>query len=260
MRWPAAPLTPVTAVLGRGARAGKVPTPGIGSDSSVCADIIKMNAYTPVRGDLVAPSASGTAVSLRLGDRVTGDVVTGGGAVTGLDAGVYIGGRVDTSGSAAQLLQCAAAACWLERKQAELAALPVTPGFVLGPIRVGRATKELSLPSGDVVIDVPRIRLAGYATLRFVGDGSTRAVVRLERLSVNRDSHIQVVGMEPEQIVFVVRRSAGVGAYASVSGSILAQGRVRVGRGSRIDGGIFAGGRISVDAYASVNPHLFVGW
>jgi uncharacterized delta-60 repeat protein len=261
LRWPAAPPAPIRAVLGRGARSSRIPTPGLSIGSSVCADTIRMEGYTQTYGDLVAPATTGTAVSLRPGDRVMGDVITGGGAVSGLGPTVLVGGRVDTSGSAPQLGQCAAAACRVERRYAELRALPVTPGFQLAPIRQRRgATQDLNLPSGEVVIDVPRIQLGAYATLRLVGDASTQAIVRTEHLSVGYAAHIRAQGINPEQIVFVVTGSATVGAYASVSGSLLATSTIHVARAGSVDGGIFASAGIRVDGYARVNPHPFVGW
>jgi hypothetical protein len=268
LRWPAATPTPgatpapVPAVLGKGARSSKTPTPGLSIDSSVCADTIQMKIHTRTHGDLVAPATSGTAISLSRGDRVTGGVITGGGLVSGLDEpGVEIGGPIDTSGSAPQLEQCAAAACRVEQRYHELRALAVTPGFQLPPIIVPRgATRDINLPPGEVVIDTPLIRLGMSATLRLVGDASTRAIVRTEHLSVGRGSDIRGQGIPPEQIVFVVTGSARLGLYTSLSGSILATSTIRVARGGVVDGGIFAGAGISVGWHVHVNPYPFVGW
>jgi hypothetical protein len=220
-----------------------------------------MMAYTRTHGDLVAPAATGTAISLRRGDRVTGDVITGGGLVSGRDQpGVQIGG-VDTSGGAPQLADCAAAACRVGQRYEEMHGLAVTPGFQLPPIIVPRgATQDINLPPGEVVIDTPYIRLRSYAQLRLVGDASTRAIVRTGQLSVGVSAHIQAQGIPPEQIVFVVTGPAKLGKYASVSGSILATRTISVGRSGVVDGGIFAGAGIRVYAYAHLNPYPFVGW
>jgi len=257
LRWPATPATPVPAVLGQGARSSKTPTPGLSIDSSVCADTIQMNAYTKTRGDLVAPSTSGTAISLPRGNWVTGAVVTGGGLVN-VGKNVHIGGPIDPSGNGPQLAQCAAAACRVEQRYAELRGLP---GFQMVPIIVPRlATQDVNLSSGEVVIDVPRIWLRSYAKLRLVGDASTRAIVRTGQMNVGVAAHIQAQGIPPEQIVFVVTGPAKLGKYASVSGSILATRTISVGREGVVDGGIFAGAGIRVYAYAHLNPYPFVGW
>lgn len=259
LRWPDTPADPVRATLRR----------RVAVNGPVCADALVLRSDAAVIGDLVAAEPIRRAMTFSTGSAVDGNLITGGGWIAGL-SNVALTGGVDTSGSAPQLGACAAAAYRVNADRTNLDALPTTPGLALGTIHVGNGTTRTipdagTLGAGRIVIDADQLILDSAAQLTLVGDPSTVDVVvrvrgPLAKLRLGSTARIDLVGLTPEQVIFLVDGRASLRGDAVLAGTVFATDGVRLHRASRIDGAVLSGVKISLSADAQVNARPFAGW
>lgn len=227
----------------------------------VCAETFLVNPSTRIDGDLVAWASSGRAIAFDGASQITGDVVSGGGSITGIDR-VSVGGVVDPSGTAAQLGECSAALYRAAARRAELAARPPTPGFELGGIALSRrARRHIVLADGFTSIDVETVRLGPASTLTLAGTDATGAVVVhvRGRMLIGQRARIEIVGVAAERVAFIVDGPVFLYRGASVTGSISAADRVRMATGSTVNGSLF-GGDVRLGPAATIHLMPFIGW
>jgi hypothetical protein len=236
---------------------------------SVCTDRIQAGPFTLIDGDAVATESVDDAITFRHANRVGGNVVTGGGSISGLTR-VSAGGRVDTSGVATELGECFAASyrasmCWVD-----FTALPTSLGFDLGSIQVERWTDQRiplggTLGSGRIVVDATGIQLSPFATLTLVGAPTTEQVIirvhdAAAGMTIGYAARIATDGLAPEQILFLVDGPVIVRPYAQLAGSVFAAQSIRIERASRVAGAILGSGDIQLAPFVSVGSHPFAGW
>jgi cytoskeletal protein CcmA (bactofilin family) len=231
----------------------------------VCAESIAIGPSSVIDGDVVAWESSGPAIAFLDASQVRGDVVTGGGTVSRI-SGVTVGGRVDVSGSGAEIAACLAARRKVDAWREQVVALPPSAGLAVGAARVrGGAPRRIpptgSLGAGRIVVEARKLHLAPSGELTLVGTASTEAViVRVRgRMEIGRGARITLEGLRPEQVVFVVDGSVILQPAVTVSGSVFATGRVMLGKASRVSGAILGNG-IILAPDASVDLHRFVEW
>jgi len=234
-------------------------------NGSICAGTVTARPWTVMTGDVVALNTTGTAIRFALGDRVSGNVITGGGAII-KSAHARIGGKVDTSGQAPEFASCSAAASALAAARTQMMALP--PTLILPSLAVPQAATQRipdtgTLGAGQIVIDTPRIDLAGYATLVLVGAPSTtQVIVRASGVKMRYHAHLALDGLQPEQVLYVIEDTAILYECNTVAGSLMAKQitwRGLSGR-SRIDGALFSSGSLSVGPFTTINLHPFAGF
>jgi len=255
LRWPLPSAAHASVTLSRDAA----------TRGSVCAEDVQVGSSVQIDGDVVAWTTDGRAISFSRLSQVTGDVVTGGGALAGIGQAT-VGGRIDQGGTAPELAECFAARYRADRRRAELSALPPTPGFALGAVDVGRGSSRRipaqgALGSGQVVVEAAGLRLGPESTLTLVGTASTDAVVVHIRGGVvlGWAARIDTDGLPAERVIFVVDGSVILYREAHVAGSVFASRRVRMGSASTITGALLAS-TIDLAPYATVDLHPFVGW
>jgi hypothetical protein len=235
----------------------------VGGD--LCADHINMKLFSGVRGEAIAVRSSGSAViNFQHANFVTGDCITGGGAIKGL-ANATIGGRVDTSGVAPELQECNAAFCSATARVAELSLLPATPGYDLGSLRVTRNRRipaTGTLGAGQVVVQTRSILLGNYTTLTLAGSpDTTRVIVHVSgNLRLGRPAEIALEGLTPEQVIFVVDGWVYAHSFGTVAGTIFAGGNVRIGFASAIHGAVLGQKAVRLGNFTTIDQHPFVGW
>jgi len=235
----------------------------VGGD--VCAENIRVGRLVEVSGDTVAWSSVDGALTFLPGAWIDGDVVSGGGAVAGLELAT-IGGVVDLSGDAAQFDECLAARHGAAQRRAELVTLPATPGMTMGRLRLDvLEQRSVALAEdaggGPIVIDADSINLEDGSRLTIAGAASVEQVVVhvRGRLILGRGASIVAEGFPAQRLIFVVDRTIHLHPQTSIDGSLLAVGSVRVGRGGSVNGAIF-GSAIKLGVSAAVHVQPFVGW
>lgn len=185
---------------------------------------------------------------------------------------VIEGGPCDTSGTAPELAECLAATCKAEARRTEWEALPVTPGFSFGPIRVKRA-KSVRIPAvgtlgpGVTVMDMPSLRLDNLATLTLAGDATTgtgTVIIRVHgRLRLGRPAKIALDPegvLTPRQVIWVVDGLVTMNSFDTVAGTVFANNTINIGLGSTIDGAVIGSSRITTGKQVTVTHSAFVGW
>lgn len=240
-------------------------SPGVVVRGDICGERIAVGAASQVEGDAIASAARGWAIMLASGGWFQGDIVTDGGKIIGLER-VTVDGRVDASGGAAELVECAAARYRARSRWEELAVLLPSPGLALGPIHLGPGT-SLRIPTtgsfgaGRSVVELGDVRLGGSSTVTLVGrsDVSTVLVHVRGRMMLGQAAQIRAEGLLPEQVLFVVDGSVNAQSSVSVVGSIIATGRVHLGPGGTIAGALL-GPDIDLAPSVMVDLHPFVGW
>jgi choice-of-anchor A domain-containing protein len=191
--------------------------------------------------DLVLLASSGIAGRFRgtrfyPANRVSGDLVTAGGAISGLDR-VQVDGVVNTTGTHPAVTECAQATADMQAASAMLAAL--TPTQDAGALEASGTVLIITAGPGVNVIRASTITLrsgvVGFyelpGRLRIVGDPATESVIiNTERLLVP-DGDIQTMDLAPERVIVNVTGTKPVrfGDQASIAGRILAPN-------ARIDG------------------------
>jgi hypothetical protein len=152
-------------------------------------------------------------------------------------------------------------------KRAEFLALP--SGLSLPPIQVPRAGSQRipatgTLGPGQVVIDVPSIRLSSYGRLTLAGDATTtQVIVRVtgtRSITVGYAAHIALAGLQPEQVLVLASGPIILCSHATVSGNLLATRLITVRRSGKVDGTLLSGTGFRLNSYASVMLHPFVAW
>ncbi|MBI3784666.1 MAG: DUF11 domain-containing protein [Deltaproteobacteria bacterium] len=240
--------------------------------SHVCGFDVDMKPFSQIQGDVVAlrsTPASGTkfpALNFRKSNTVVQDCVTGGGWVKHPENATVSGGmcRRDME---TEVSECAMAGCWATLQHTNWSALSVTPGMSLGSIRVRRGqTRRIpdtgTLGNDQIVIDTDGIRLDNNAHLKLAGTTSTtQVIVRVHgSLKLGRPAHVELEGLTPEKVIFVVDQNVSMHSEDTVEANVAASGDVRVGTASTIDGSLIAGGKVKLGNFVTVNRHPFVGW
>jgi len=232
---------------------------------TVCAENIRVGSSDQIAADAVGWATDEQAVTLGRGSQVAGSVVSGGGALKGLEQAT-VGGRVDRTGSAPELADCVAAGYRANQQRVAFGALAPTAGFALGTLRVDRGMTQ-RLPSarpfgaGQIVIDATTLQLGPSSTLTLVGTPATDAVVVhiRGRLLVGQSARITTDGVPPERVILVVDGPVSLQPGASVSATVFAADQVDLGRGSSIVGALL-GGSIYVGPDSVVDLHPFAAW
>jgi hypothetical protein len=238
---------------------------GVRVNGSICAGTVAVGPWTTMTGDVVALNTTGTAIAFAPGDAVSGKVITGGGAIIN-PAYATIGGAVDTNGQAPEVANCSAAASAVAAARTQMMALP--PTLILPALAVPKgATRRIpdtgTLGAGQIVIDTPRIDLAGTATLVLVGDPSTtQVIVRTSEVKMRFHAQLALDGLQPEQVLYVIEHTALLYEFDTVAGSLMAKQITWAGKSgrSRIDGTLLSGSTLSVGSFTTINPHPFAGF
>ena len=117
-------------------------------------------------GDVVATATAGTAIRFTASppnaymmNEISGDAVTGGGAVKGNAALYYLGGAIDTTGTHPALASCVQAMADARRVSAQFAALQ--PTRVLGDVRVGPGERVDIIGGQNEVVQIGSLTVAG---------------------------------------------------------------------------------------------------
>ncbi len=236
---------------------------------SVCTNRIQAGPFTLINGNAVATESVDDAITFRYANRVGGNVVTGGGSISGLTR-VSVGGRVDTSGVAAELGECFAASYRASMRWVDFAALATSLGLDLGSIQVERWVDQRIPPagtfgSGRIVVDATGIQLDPFATLTLAGAPATEQVIirvhdSVAGMTIGYAARIETEGLVPEQILFLVDGPVTVRPYAQLAGSVFATQNIRIERASRVAGAILGSGDIQLDPFVSLGSHPFAGW
>jgi hypothetical protein len=259
LRWPPAPAPEVPLDLNL----------GVHVQGNICGDIIDVGQFSRVDGDAVALESDGRAMALHRMSTVAGDLITGGGSVR-LLANVTVGGRVDSSGAAAELDECFAASYRASTRWTDFAGPAASSGLTLGSLHVAsrasqRVPAEGTLGTGQIVIDATDIVLGAFATLTLVGGPTTEEVIVRVRepravMVVGYSARIETDGLPPERVIFAVDGPVVLRAYATLSGTVLATQSIRLGRASTIGGAVLSRADIRLEPYATVDLHPFAGW
>jgi len=252
LRWPPLPAPEVKATIGWRTAV----------DGHVCTDSVTVRPHVRISGDAVGLKASGTALKFQRDDNVSDDLVTGGGSITG---DVTNGGRRDTDGSATELDECAAAGARAGDRHLEVEALPATVHAGVINVPLG---STVSLPAsgalgvGRVVIDASEIVIGRDGTLKLVGGtGTTQVIVRVQRqLKLRYRGKIQLSGLTPEQVIFVVDGPILLRQRSTVAGTLFGSDKIRLGWHAAVDGQIIGDTEIRLMQYVTVNRHPFIGW
>ncbi|MBI3782242.1 MAG: SMP-30/gluconolactonase/LRE family protein [Deltaproteobacteria bacterium] len=237
---------------------------GAATRGDVCAASIRLGRSARIDGDAVALARAGErALTLHGRSRITGDAVTGGGALLG-SADATIGRHLDQGGTAPGLAECSATRDQAARQHAELSALPATSGAASPAVSLER-NGSLELPAaaaftGFAVIDTPSLQLGAGSRLTLVGSTTAAAVVVHVRgsMRVGSGARIEVPSLPPENVAFVVDGAVVIEPNASIVGSIFAARRVRLGRGAKVAGAII-GESVELAPHAFVDAHPFAG-
>ena len=234
-------------------------------DGDVCAELINMGVVVSVSGNVISPKTTGTALVFRHFDHVAGDVVTGGAAIAGA-ANVIVGGTVDTTGTHPALGSCALARSRADSQRTTFETLAASVMFP-SPISVdSRGSSRIpavgTLGSGVVVIDVPGINVGTFATLTLAGDSSTNEVIiRVSgNLRVRPWGRIQLEGLVPEQVLYLVSGATTVGAYGRLDGTVFSNSGSRLVARGTVNGALLGNAPIAVGATAAVKLRPFLGW
>ncbi len=256
LRWPPPLSGELGTVLGWAARI----------EGDVCSDVLRARRSSQINGDAIVPKMNGTAMAFSLANQVTHNLITAGGKILGRSH-VTVGGRIDTVGTAPELGECTAGASRASARRDLFAQLPVSSGFAVGtivvqPRGVRRIPSSGMLGAGRTVIDTNAIRLARSARVRLVGGPDTdQVIVRVKgsmKLFIN--SAIELEGLAPEKVLFLVDGPATLLRSARVGGTVFATGRLFCGWSTSIDGALLSDRRISVLRSSVVNLHPFAGW
>jgi ice-binding like protein len=259
LRWS---IGPVPANFNRNARV----------DSRVCVDTLRLGVDAQINGDAVALKTSVGTVRCKRGEtatqRVTQNLVTGGGSVIGL-VHCHVGGSViiGTPASAPFLDECAAATCTATDRRAEFLALGSDATF--GKILVKRnSTGTLTLPAmgaatDQIVVDGTDLVVQHASTLTLQGASpSATIIIRLSgKLSIGRESHLILgPGIIPEHLMFIVAGRARVANRATIEGTIFGAKDIKCARNCVVDGTLVGAKAIRVGQDATINTHPFAGW
>jgi len=231
----------------------------VGGDA--CGDIFETVQWSRIKGNVVSSQTGGLAVRFRRRyASVDGDVVTGGGTVAGL-SNAQISGRVDTSGTGVEVGECASACAKEQARRATLASLAATTTSAAPVIVPQRGHRDIVLGSGQQVLDIPEIRVKARGTLRLVGNPSTGPVIiRVHGLMrVGYQGHVDVQGLQPEQVLIVAGKDIIARAYSHLTGTLVSGGTIRFGRMASIDGQV-VGPLDFLGALTTVNFHPFEAW
>jgi len=241
---------------------------------NVCVDTISAKRYTHIFGDAVALQSSGTAVTFRREEKISGEVVTGGGSVVGLQF-AEIGGNnghpiIGGAMAAPSLSDCALASCNSGSRQSQFTDTvlnPTTPGFNLGAIQVKR-TKTLrvpaagTMPPGPVVIDITNLKMLSYGTITLAGGTTTTTViVRIGGpMTLGRKDELVLSGLTEGQVIFVVDGPVKLGSYAKLHGTVLGESTINIGYRAEIDGAAIGMSTITMGTHATVDLIPYIGW
>ncbi|MBI5505242.1 MAG: hypothetical protein HY899_10605 [Deltaproteobacteria bacterium] len=235
----------------------------VGGD--VCAENVSIGRSVEVAGDAVAWSPVDRALTLRPGAWIDGNVVSGGGAIAGIELAT-VGGSIDSSGVAAEFDDCLAARYGATQRRAEFLTLAAVPAITIGRLRLG-VSQESAVPaagdlgSGSIVIDAESIDLASMSRLTIAGAASTEQVVVhvRGRLTLGLGASIVVEGFSAERLIFVVDGAVNLRLQTSLDGSLLAAGTLRLGSDASVNGAVL-GRTIKLAPSARVALQPFVGW
>ena len=251
------PQETVITQLGRGAQ----------TRGQVCADRITAFRSSVIDGDAVAARRTAVAMAFVPKSSVTGNLITGGGAIRGLQNVLYHGNPPDTGGLAPELGVCAGAVANANARRTQFKALPVTSGFILGSIFVPKASARRipaagTLGPGQIVMDASYLHVGRHSTLTLVGDPSTtEVIVRVSgKMLLERDASINLVGLIPEQVLFIVDGNVVAQRKSHIVGTVVGSVLIQVGWGSVTDGALIGNGSMQVLQSSIVNLHPFVGW
>jgi len=235
----------------------------------VCTDTIRQRNRSRVIGDVVGlVEAGGTAIKFAKRTRVAGAVITAGGNITGLAKVQIAANRVDTDGVAPELDDCTTARVRATEKQAVLTALPASPGLAFGVVKV-KGKKPLAIPAagdlgpGQVVIGISGdLKIGNYGRLTINGASTTTEVIVhiLGNLSMRGKAKIELHGLDPRQVIFVVDGQVKAGGDTRIPGTILGAGKIALFGRNTTDGAVL--GRISIKtrSYVVINRRAWVGW
>jgi cysteine-rich repeat protein len=230
-------------------------------DGDACADIVETAQWSRLSGNIVSLQTAGLAVQFRNRHGfVDGDVVTGGGTIRGLQ-NAQIGGRVDTSGARVELEECASACTKAQERYTTLASLVATMTFPTPIVVPPSGHQDITLGSGQQVIDTPGIRVKARGTLRLVGVPATGSViVRVHgTMKVGYRGHVDLQGLRPEQVLFVADGDITARAYIHLMGTFVSGGSIRFGRLTSIDGQV-VGPLDTLGSRVSLTLHPFEAW
>lgn len=235
------------------------------AQGDACAANLHVGALARIDGDAVGWAERGPALTFHAGVQISGNVASGGGGLSGIEQ-VVVGGHIDASGAAPEIASCLAARHRANSRREELTSLVPTPGFAFGGMSVvsgllQRIPSAGTLGEGQIVVDARSLRLGPASALTLVGtDATTSVVVRIHgRMMVGRHARIDVEGLPPERVIFVVDGSVVLEREAHVAGSVFAARRVQMGSASSVSGAVF-GRSIDLAPYSTVEVHPFVGW
>ncbi len=255
----------------------------------LCADRSKIGQSNDIDGDLAATEDSNDrALHIFPSVVVAGDIVTGGGGVTGganarlphldanttfIDGGEQIPkdapatGEYNTIGDSAVLLNCV-------QSQTEALAAADTIAGLSADQDLGRVellpgeTLNVVAPNvgGFNVIDFERLTSAVGATINVdaSGNADTIVILRIERkLQLKAQSSINMTnGMDPANFVaFVTGKKLQLGNKCTASGTLYAAGLVKIDSQSVINGQVFAAGKklqIGEGVVGTTIPNLIV--
>lgn len=222
-----------------------------------------------INGDAVSSTDAGAAIVLGPRAIVDGDAVTAGGSIRQFDEAT-IGGRIDTTGTASELLDLAAASQRALTRWADFSSPVVVPTRDLGAIRVGsrghlRIPDEGVLGPGRVVVDMTELRLLPFATLTIAADpGTDPLIIRVRGprsvLRAERSSAIVTEGVAPERIIFVVDGPVRLRQKTTLAGTVFTNGPAWIGRSGTIEGAVVAGGIVFLYPGATVDRRGFTAW
>jgi hypothetical protein len=249
----------MAAMVGRGSQV----------DGSVCVSFFDSRLLASIGGDVIATIANGQAVMLGRRDRIgtveiAGSLVTGGGNIVGIEHAEAAGG-IDTTGTAGQLGDCNSARADVAAWHQVISNLP--PTLTIDRVFVGRR-KSARIPAagtlgaGQILIDTPKVRVRAGGRLVIAGSPQTDAViVRVgNSFRAGHNAVIELEGLSPEQVIFVVKNSAIVKFGAVISGSLFAEGPLNVGQGATLNGQAVGESRIRLRRLAMLSRRPFCCW
>jgi cysteine-rich repeat protein len=257
LRWAGTPDLLVKSRFGRGAQV---------VDGQVCVDRLALQREAKIGtgigavSDAIALRTSKGAMRFAKLTSVAEDLISGGGKIRG-QTKVSFGGRVDESGTAAEVADCRDAAADAAAKHAEFTN-PGVLGTYLGSINgEGQLMLDASA-AGCNIIDLDDIRLRKNAVLTIVGGPATQSVIIRVKFKVHlrRGAKIALQGLTPEQVLYVVEGPFTTRRDVEVRGSVLGNHPVWLGRGAKAEGQLLSSRKVVLRRFSTLTLKPFVDW